>query len=168
PAAAGPSLLLPRHADLPPRRTELLPTADQPATLPRQRHVPRRNAPIGSAFGRGTVQAQFARRRQPLLRDRRTCVGRPSAEGGGIGQAAPVPRIVRGSFQPGSDVLAESVGDRTAASGRCLHLRTRQMLRGDDPETSAPRARSRRSRTMWTGGAGSGPRAPAGFFTGRG
>ena len=64
PAAAGPAVLLPRHAADPPRRPELHPAADQPAALPGQRHAARRHAPDRGPHRPGALPAQQHRRRR--------------------------------------------------------------------------------------------------------
>src|SRR5699024_11134511 len=123
--------------------------ADQPTALPRQRHVPRRNAPVGGALGCGTVQTQFARRGQSGFRDRRACTQRPSAEGGGIGQAAPVPESFEDHFSQArmfwlslSETERQHLADAFVFElGKCYEetIRKRQLrvLAAVDPELCA-------------------------------
>ena len=69
PPAAGPQLLLPRHAAHPARRAELHPDPDQPTARAGQRQHPGRVPPAGGAHRAGAVHAQQRRRRRPVPGD---------------------------------------------------------------------------------------------------
>ena len=83
PAAAGPAVLVRRHAAHPAGRAELLADPDQPPTRAGQRHAARRLPPARRARRGRAVPAELARRRQPVPgRRRRERVPRRAGDGG--------------------------------------------------------------------------------------
>ena len=139
PAAADPAVLLRRHPAHPARRAELHPDPDQPSARPGERHAPRRLPPARGARRRRAVQAELARRRQPVLRGRRgRRLPRRPGQGRRGHQGARQPRVLRRPLQPGAAVLAQHVAGREGAHHPRVHLRARQVLRAGHQGAAAP------------------------------
>ncbi len=141
--AAGPAVLLYRHAVAAPGRRELPRDPDQPAEVPDAQLPARRRAPDGRQPGPGRLRAEQPGARLAARRSRRwfrVAHGtRPRRQG---------PRAVgdvRRSLQPAAAVLALDVRARTAAHRQRLHLRIEQGVdRGHSPPHARPPGDHRR------------------------
>ena len=160
PAAAGPPVLLHRHAAHPPGRAQLPRDPDQPAGRAgaqqpaRRLHAPDRSTPASVAY-----QPELARRRLPDAGGRATGRLRQlSAERSRAPKVRERSREVLRPLQPGDPVLEQPVRAREGAHRRRPSGSSSARSSGRDPRADGGHAGPGGPRSGRPGGGGSGPR----------